>query len=279
MLEAVVVRPARRDVRRRRSVKSFAAGCALVAASLFGFAPAAAASHSVLPCWKVLINDWYDGRIDGTYPLVCYEAALRNAPEDVTAYSSLTSELHRAAEAAVAGKRAAVVPAGQAGRSGGDRRADPPPAGGSGGSGGGNSDASATSGGGGTGGSGGSTSAGGAQQASSSAPSPHGPGGSAPKASPTKATAAPSSSPSGASAPLTFKAAFAAGAPKSPTTVPIPLIVLAVVALLLLAAGSASFAVRRLRGGTATSRRALSSGNAELLPGPPPSDDGPTAPR
>ena len=25
-------------------------------------------AHAATPCWKSLLNDWYDGRIDGTYP-------------------------------------------------------------------------------------------------------------------------------------------------------------------------------------------------------------------
>ena len=49
-----------------------------------GAAPASAA----VPCWKRLLNDWYDGRIDNAYPVSCYRAAIRNLPEDVKAYSS-----------------------------------------------------------------------------------------------------------------------------------------------------------------------------------------------
>jgi hypothetical protein len=49
-------------------------------------APSAAATK---PCWKRLINDWYDGRIDQTYPARCYRDALRNLPEDVDAYSTI----------------------------------------------------------------------------------------------------------------------------------------------------------------------------------------------
>ena len=47
-------------------------------------APAMAASPG--PCWKRLINDWYDGRIDGTYPVSCYTQALKHLPADVDAY-------------------------------------------------------------------------------------------------------------------------------------------------------------------------------------------------
>jgi len=56
-------------------------------------APSAAATK---PCWKRLINDWYDGRIDQTYPARCYRDALRNLPEDVDAYSTARDDIERA---------------------------------------------------------------------------------------------------------------------------------------------------------------------------------------
>ena len=40
------------------------------------------------PCWKTLIDDWYDGRIDNVYPVACYRAALEHMPEDVAQYST-----------------------------------------------------------------------------------------------------------------------------------------------------------------------------------------------
>lgn len=54
--------------------------------------PAAAAT----PCWKVLLNDWYDGRIDHTYPIACYASALRHLPTDVQEYSSAHDDIQRA---------------------------------------------------------------------------------------------------------------------------------------------------------------------------------------
>jgi hypothetical protein len=54
------------------------------------------------PCWKTLINDWYDGRIDSVYPVACYRAALEHMPEDVAQYSSLGDDINRALQAAVA---------------------------------------------------------------------------------------------------------------------------------------------------------------------------------
>jgi hypothetical protein len=64
------------------------------AAAAFGVAPAAAKSKT--PCWKVLINDWYDGRIDGIYPIHCYRDALRHLPADVDTYSSARDDIKQA---------------------------------------------------------------------------------------------------------------------------------------------------------------------------------------
>jgi hypothetical protein len=58
--------------------------------------PAAAAS----PCWKSLLTDWYDGRIDNTYPLHCYTDALKHLPPDVRTYSSAHDDILRALQSA-----------------------------------------------------------------------------------------------------------------------------------------------------------------------------------
>lgn len=60
--------------------------------------PAAAAT----PCWKKLLNDWYDGRIDNTYPLHCYSDALKHLPADVQTYSSAHDDILRALQNAKA---------------------------------------------------------------------------------------------------------------------------------------------------------------------------------
>jgi hypothetical protein len=66
-------------------------------------APAAAAT----PCWKTLLNDWYDGRIDNTYPLHCYQDALGHLPADVQTYSSAHDDILRALQSAKARLRRA----------------------------------------------------------------------------------------------------------------------------------------------------------------------------
>jgi hypothetical protein len=60
--------------------------------------PAAAAT----PCWKALLNDWYDGRIDGTYAIHCYSDALKHLPADVQTYSSAHDDILRALQNAKA---------------------------------------------------------------------------------------------------------------------------------------------------------------------------------
>lgn len=62
--------------------------------------PAAAAT----PCWKALLNDWYDGRIDHTYAIHCYNDALKHLPPDVKNYSSAHDDIERALQSAIAAK-------------------------------------------------------------------------------------------------------------------------------------------------------------------------------
>jgi hypothetical protein len=78
--------------------------CIVVAATglLAGAArPAAAAT----PCWKTLLNDWYDGRIDHVYPVQCYRDALKHLPTDVSTYSSAHDDILRALQATIAADR------------------------------------------------------------------------------------------------------------------------------------------------------------------------------
>jgi hypothetical protein len=65
---------------------------------LVGFARPAAAA---VPCWKSLLNDWYDGRIDNTYPIYCYTEALRQLKPDVLIYSSAHDDIERALQSAI----------------------------------------------------------------------------------------------------------------------------------------------------------------------------------
>ena len=69
---------------------------ALTVASCLGFAPPAGAGPYDA-CAQRVIRDWYSGgRVDGTYPLACYRAAMRALPEDVRQYSDADREIARA---------------------------------------------------------------------------------------------------------------------------------------------------------------------------------------
>jgi hypothetical protein len=85
---------------------SVCAGLASVALLCAVAQPARAASAAT-PCWKVLLNDWYDGRIDGTYPRHCYSDALKHLPADVSTYSSAHDDILRALQSAIAKQKKA----------------------------------------------------------------------------------------------------------------------------------------------------------------------------
>ena len=76
----------------------------------------ASRAEAAQPCWKQLINDWYDGRIDNAYPVKCYREAIANLPEDVESYSSAREDIRRALLSAIRdsggklGPNAAVPP-------------------------------------------------------------------------------------------------------------------------------------------------------------------------
>jgi cobalamin biosynthesis Mg chelatase CobN len=62
--------------------------------------------HATVPCWKRLLNDWYDGTINNRYPIPCYRQAIKHLPLDVQVYSSAKEDILAAEQAAAAGKAA-----------------------------------------------------------------------------------------------------------------------------------------------------------------------------
>ena len=68
----------------------FALATGLLALALTGTAGAAQS------CGSRVIADWRDGRIDGTYPVACYQEALADLPEDLRVYSSAQADITRA---------------------------------------------------------------------------------------------------------------------------------------------------------------------------------------
>jgi hypothetical protein len=105
-------------MRRLRFVPLVAALALLAALAVGAAVPPSA--EAAKPCWRQLLNDWYDGRIDRAYPIRCYREAIRNLPADVKTYSSAQEDLERALQAAISrngGNAPGVVPPSGEGRS------------------------------------------------------------------------------------------------------------------------------------------------------------------
>jgi hypothetical protein len=77
---------------------TFVAAAAVLSALAVGVAPAAAKT----PCWKTLLTDYYDGRIDNTYQVHCYRDAIKHLNEDQRVYGSAGDDIRRALLAALA---------------------------------------------------------------------------------------------------------------------------------------------------------------------------------
>jgi hypothetical protein len=73
----------------------------LLAAALAVGAPASFAKRPV-SCGQQVINDWEDGQIDRSYPVHCYQDALKLVPADAREYSTLPVDIERALQAAMA---------------------------------------------------------------------------------------------------------------------------------------------------------------------------------
>jgi hypothetical protein len=80
-----------------------ALSAAAVSALAFTVAPAmAAGSADKGACWKLVINDWYDGAITGKYDLHCYREALAHVNRDLKGYSSAYDDINRALQRRIA---------------------------------------------------------------------------------------------------------------------------------------------------------------------------------
>jgi hypothetical protein len=89
----------------------FAMGLGLIALAATGTAGAAQS------CGSRLLDDWRNGRIDGTYPVACYRQALAHMPEDVRVYSTAQADITRALQARL--RTAAATSAGHGNGGGG----------------------------------------------------------------------------------------------------------------------------------------------------------------
>lgn len=74
---------------------------ALVLGALAGGAAVPDARAAEVACWKRLLSDWYDGRIDNAYPVRCYRQAIANLPDDIKAYTEAREDIQRALLAAL----------------------------------------------------------------------------------------------------------------------------------------------------------------------------------
>jgi hypothetical protein len=75
----------------RKALRLLLAVAALLAALVF-----AGAGQAKPSCVSTVLQDWRDGRIDGTYSVGCYRTALAQLPEDLRIYSSAESDIKRA---------------------------------------------------------------------------------------------------------------------------------------------------------------------------------------
>ncbi len=84
---------------------AYLAGLTVLAASLGAVAPVAPAARSSsggqVPCWKRLLNDWYDGTINNIYPIPCYQQAIKHLPPEISIYGSAKEDIQRAEQAAI----------------------------------------------------------------------------------------------------------------------------------------------------------------------------------
>ena len=84
----------------------------LLAALLVLALGAAGSAAAASACGKKVIDDWYDnGRVDGTYPVHCYDDAIDALPRDVRDYSSAKEDIQRALQARLRGQPAPAATA------------------------------------------------------------------------------------------------------------------------------------------------------------------------
>jgi hypothetical protein len=85
-----------RPQRPRSLAVAVASFVVVVASGLVLAAGTAAPAAAATPCWKTLINDWFDGKIDHTYPQECYTQAIQHLPRDIHTYSNAADEIRAA---------------------------------------------------------------------------------------------------------------------------------------------------------------------------------------
>ncbi len=79
----------------RRPSLLCALGALLVAAAVTTVGPPSALAAGG-PCWKQVLDDWYDGKIDARYPIPCYGKAIEHLPFDTRLYSTAETDIRSA---------------------------------------------------------------------------------------------------------------------------------------------------------------------------------------
>ena len=97
----------------RNVLPKLALALGIVALAFGAAAVRPAPAQAATPCWKLLLNDWYDGRIDQTYSVHCYKDALKHLPADVQTYSSAHDDILRALQTAIAKQQKSNKPVGE----------------------------------------------------------------------------------------------------------------------------------------------------------------------
>ncbi len=168
----------------------------VVVAAFLAVLAVASPAGAAQSCGRAVIDDWYDnGRVDGTFPLHCYDDAIEILPRDVRDYSSAKDDIQRALQAR---KRGEAAPPAQTDPTPG---AVPP------------TDTTGTD-----------------------------------TTETTETTETTGALPSdGSDDPPTETTAVSPVDPESASSVPIPLLILAGLALLLIAGGSAGYVIRRVQ--------------------------------
>jgi hypothetical protein len=71
-------------------------GAVLLAAGRADPAKTAGRANARSTCAEALIREWADGRIDASYRLECYRAALKSLPVDLRVYSQAPEDISQA---------------------------------------------------------------------------------------------------------------------------------------------------------------------------------------
>ena len=88
--------------------RTFACTLALLASALTFLAFGAASAYATTSCAKKVLADWFDNsRIDGFYPLHCYQEAIAAVPPEIRDYSDAQDVITQAMREA-SGRRIAI---------------------------------------------------------------------------------------------------------------------------------------------------------------------------